>query len=62
MSQPLPLRDGALLVVNFLRQRAARCDQLGFPDDANRYHEYRRIVQRLAEAAGAAPPFPPDIP
>lgn len=46
----LPLRDGARLLAIFFTQRAKRCMELGFPEDAYRYNEYRKIVDRLWQA------------
>lgn len=43
----LPLKDGAKLLAIFFTQRAKRCRELGYPDDAKRYLQYRDIVERL---------------
>ena len=56
----LPLRDAARLLAIFFTQRAKRCKELGYPEDAQRYEEYRQIVERLWKAASDLPPRRPD--
>lgn len=47
----LPLADGAKLLIIFFNQRARRCVELGYPEDAVRYGAYVAIISRLAQAA-----------
>lgn len=57
MSKELPLLDSAKLLLNWFSQRRARCLQLGYPADADRYASYESLVRRLALAAGLDIPF-----